>query len=210
MTPSVIDAVRRSLGRTADSPVGPRPAVCGPRRPGPPETEVQKFLDEVTGLSGTARFIPSPLLAGAFRDLVAEEGIRKAAVWNSERLRRLGAAEILAGLGVELIAPSSGNSELAGCDLGVTEADYLLAETGTLVLRASAERPRALSLLPQVHLAVVRPDMLRADLHEVFAEAKDSRYLVFITGASRTGDIELIHTLGVHGPKKLYVWMMAE
>ena len=99
---------------------------------------------------------------------------------------------------------------MAQCDLGVTEADYLLPETGTLVLRSSAEKPRGVSLLPRVHLAVVRPEMLRADMHQVFAEAKDSHYLVFITGPSRTADIELTVTLGVHGPKNLYVWMVNE
>lgn len=51
--------------------------------------------------------------------------------------------------------------------------------------------------------------MLRADLHQVFAEAKDSNYLVFITGPSRTADIELTVTLGVHGPKNLYIWMIS-
>jgi hypothetical protein len=86
---------------------------------------------------------------------------------------------------------------MALCDLGITEADNLLPETGTLVLRSSAERPRAVSLLPRIHLAIVRPSMLRADMHEVFAEAKDSPYLVFITGPSRTADIELTVTLGV-------------
>ena len=94
------------------------------------------------------------------------------------------------------------------CDLGITESDYLLPETVTLVLRSSAEKPRAVSLLPRVHLAIVRPEMLRPDMHQVFAEAKDGNYLVFITGPSRTADIELTVTLGVHGPKNLYVWMM--
>src|SRR5512140_3294433 len=98
---------------------------------------------------------------------------------------------------------------MALCDLVVTEADYLLPETGTLVLKSSALKPRAVSLLPRIHLAIVGPEILRADLHQVFAEAKDSNYLVFITGPSRTADIELTVTLGVHGPRNLFVWMLA-
>jgi len=58
-------------------------------------------------------------------------------------------------------------------------------------LKSSTEKPRAVSLLPSVHLAIVRPEMLHADMHHVFAEAKDSNYLVFITGPSRAADIEL-------------------
>jgi L-lactate dehydrogenase complex protein LldG len=121
----------------------------------------------------------------------------------------LGITEILNSLGVELIHPNADKHEMALCDLGITEADFLLSETGTLVLRSSAEKPRAVSLLPRIHLAIVRPEMLRADMHQVFAEAKDQHYLVFITGPSRTADIELTVTLGVHGPKSLYVWMIS-
>jgi len=64
--------------------------------------------------------------------------------------------------------------------------------------------------LPCVHLAIVRPETLRADMHQVFAEAKDNNYLVFITGPSRIADIELTVTLGVHGPQNLYVWMIGK
>ena len=99
---------------------------------------------------------------------------------------------------------------MALCDLGITEADYLLPETGTLVLTSSTEKPRAVSPLPRVHLAIVRPEMLLADIHQVFAEAKDGNYRVFITGPSCTADIELTVTLGVHGPKNLYVWVVVE
>jgi len=51
-------------------------------------------------------------------------------------------------------------------------------------------------------------EILRADMRQVFAEAKDGNYLVFITGPSRTADVELTTTLSVHSPKNLYVWMI--
>ena len=109
---------------------------------------------------------------------------------------------------MELISPNANKRAMAQCDLGITEADFLLPETGTLVLKSSSEKSRAVSLLPRVYLAIVRPKLLRADMHQVFAEAKNSNYLVFITDPSRTADIELTVTLGVHGPKNLYVWIV--
>jgi L-lactate dehydrogenase complex protein LldG len=144
----------------------------------------------------------------AFTALVKEQNIRKVTAWETPHLKQLGVTEILNSLGVELVPPDADKHKMAQCDLGITEADFLLPETGTLVLRSSAEKPRAVSLLPRIHLVIVRPTMLRADMHQVFAEAKDHHYLIFITGPSRTADIELTVTLGVHGPKHLYVWMM--
>ena len=151
---------------------------------------------------------PHRKLPPALKALVAEQNIRKATAWETPNLRQLGINESLSTLGVDLVSPNANKHKIALCDLGITEADYILSETGTLVLRSSAETSRAVSLVPRVHLAIVRPEMLCADMHQVFAEAKDGHYLAFITGPSRTADIELTTTLGVHGPKDLYVWMM--
>jgi len=210
MTNPVIDSVRRSLGRTDQTPLGQRPAIYAPRQPDSLESEIESFLGEVTKLSGVAKRISPKTVESDLKTLVAKQKIRKATVWETDRLKQLGIARILNALGVELVPPNAGKHEMALCDLGVTEADYLLPETGTLVLRSSAEKSRPVSLLPRIHLAIVRPELLRADMHQVFAEAKGSNYLVFITGPSRTADIELIVTLGVHGPQQLYVWIVGE
>lgn len=210
MTNPVIDNIRRSLGRTAQTPTAPRPAIYVSRQSEALEIEAESFLDEVKKLSGVGQKLSAADLDSALKDLVSEQNVRKATVWETPHLRQLGITEILNSLGVDLVSPNADKNEMAECDLGITEADYLLPETGTLVLKSSFEKPRGVSLLPRVHLAIVRPEMLRADLHQVFAEAKDHHYLVFITGPSRTADIELTVTLGVHGPKNLYVWLMNE
>lgn len=214
MTNPIIENIRRSLGRTAQisspqgTPLRPRPALSASRQPESAAAEAETFLKEIQKLSGLGQKLSPSKIDSALQSLVAEQNVRKATVWETPRLKQLGITEILNTLGVELVSPNASKHEMALCDLGVTEADYLLPETGTLVLHSSAVKPRAVSLLPRVHLAIVHADMLRADMHQVFAEAKDNHYLVFITGPSRTADIELTVTLGVHGPRNLYVWMM--
>jgi L-lactate dehydrogenase complex protein LldG len=210
MTNPVIENVRRSLGRTAQSPIEPRPAIYAARQAESLESEVERFLDEIKKLSAVGQKLSPKEIDSALKSLVTERNIRKATVWETPHLRQLGVAEILNSLGIELVSPNADKHEMAECDLGITEADFLLPETGTLVLKSSHEKPRAVSLLPRIHLAIIRPEMLRADMHNVFAEAKDSNYLVFITGPSRTADIELTVTLGVHGPKSLFTWVVQD
>jgi L-lactate dehydrogenase complex protein LldG len=210
MTNPVIDNIRRSLGRTAQTPLSLRPDIYESRLPESVAAETERFLDEVRKLSGVAQKLTPDSVSDALKSLVAEQNIRKATLWHTPLFEQLGLENTLRSLGVDLVSPTADKHEMALCDLGITEADYILPETGTLVLKSSTEQPRAVSLLPRIHLAIVRPEMLRPDMHQVFAEAKDSNYLVFITGPSRTADIELTVTLGVHGPKNLFVWMLSK
>jgi len=208
MTNPILENIRRSLTRTPHPTPSLRPDILKPRLPESMDSEVERFLSEVNKLSGKAEKLAQANIHSALQSLVTEQNIRKATVWNTPRLNQLQISTYLSSLGIELISPNSDKHTLAQCHLGITEADYLLPETGTIAIHSSAEKPRAVSLAPRVHLAIVHPEMLRADMHQVFAEAKDSHYLVFITGPSRTADIELTVTLGVHGPKNLYVWMV--
>lgn len=208
MSNPVVAKIRRSLGRTEGAPLSPRPAIYQPRQAGGTDAEIRIFLDEIKKLSGVGQRLAAGRIADALKTLVAEQKIGKATAWNTHGLQQLQISDHLSSLGVKMVSPTSEKHEMAQCDLGITEADYLLPETGTIVLQSSVEKPRAVSLLPRVHLAIVRPEMLRPDMHQVFAEAKNGDYLVFITGASRTADIELTTTLGVHGPRELFVWMV--
>lgn len=208
MTNPVIENVRRSLGRKPEAPLDVRPAIVTARKPLDKDGEIDLLISEIIKLSGGARRVQENEISDALQHLIAEQGFKKATLWDTEYLHNLKVAGYLKDLGVELVPAQSGKVALAECDLGITEADFALAETGTIGLLSSAEKPRAVSLLPRVHLAIFTPDAICADLEQVFSEAKKSPYLVFITGPSRTADIELTVTLGVHGPKALYAWVV--
>jgi L-lactate dehydrogenase complex protein LldG len=103
---------------------------------------------------------------------------------------------------------------LAGAELGLSGVDYVIAETGTLVLMARAGQMRGVSLLPPVHVAVARASQVVATLADSLllaqaATADPQQHLTscvaFVTGPSRTGDIELKLTIGVHGPGELHL-----
>ncbi len=205
---SVLNSVRLSLGRRPGDPVAERPPAPPFRKAGNPESEIALFLKEVAALSGSAKRVNEETLESSLEDLVQSEGVKKAVLGRTDDLAGLNLEEKLKALGVEITPQGAGKHALARCDLGITGADFALPETGTLGLLASPDCPRAVSLLPRVHLAVVRPSSFRPDLDRVFLEAMDRRYLVFITGPSRTADIELTVTLGVHGPKSLHVWVV--
>ncbi len=203
--------VRTALRRTADSDVAAIPATAriSPRVAGDSEAELAAFFVEVEKLGGKVRRISGLTdLQEALKELVKTEEVKKATVWQTAEMKAWGVEDALKALGVEVVSPYASNREVAECELGITGADFALPETGTLGLRSSIERPRTVSLLPRVHLALIQTTCLRADLHQVFEEAKHDGYFVFITGPSRTADIELTLTVGVHGPKSLYVWAM--
>jgi L-lactate dehydrogenase complex protein LldG len=102
-------------------------------------------------------------------------------------------------------------NDLEVCDAGITECDALVAQTGTVVVTSRGAGGRALSVLPPHHVVLARREQLVRDLPAAFALVKQ-RYapnfpsmISFVTGPSRTGDIERILVLGAHGPKKLTV-----
>jgi L-lactate utilization protein LutC len=99
--------------------------------------------------------------------------------------------------------------DLFKVDVGITYAQAGIAETGTLVLDSSVERNRLVSLVPPVHIAILDASRIYATLGETLAMLQGggelSPAITFITGPSRTADIELTLTIGVHGPQELHV-----
>jgi L-lactate dehydrogenase complex protein LldG len=100
-------------------------------------------------------------------------------------------------------------ARVADADLGIAEADFAIASTGTLAVVSTANRPSALTLLPPASLVLVQIDRVMPNLAAVLAEMGPTgvaaNRLTLITGPSRTADIEKRIVLGVHGPKSLHV-----
>jgi L-lactate utilization protein LutC len=129
------------------------------------------------------------------RGIIADLGAQRIAVSDAPEL---------AGFGVV-----PGADEIFDFEVGITNAQAAIAETGTLVLDSSCERNRLVSVVPPVHIAVIAASKIRETLGETLAMLQSggelSPAITFITGPSRTADIELTLTIGVHGPQELYV-----
>ncbi|HEY5813988.1 MAG TPA: LUD domain-containing protein [Terrimicrobiaceae bacterium] len=121
--------------------------------------------------------------------------------------------KVCAGLGLPCLATDHSYEvrDLEACDVGISQCDALIAQTGSVLVSATSAGGRALSVLPPHHVVLARREQLLPDLPSAFALLKrkyHSNYPSFIsliTGPSRTGDIERILVLGAHGPRKLTI-----
>ncbi|MCH8891909.1 MAG: lactate utilization protein [Chloroflexi bacterium] len=124
------------------------------------------------------------------------------------------------GLKVTTVLHDEANSrealreEIRQSGIGITGADYALAETGSLIILPRRGLSRLVSLVPPVHIALVRPEDLLDSLDDLFLlrrleyhqrGGEMGSYLNFITGPSRTADIEMTIVEGVHGPKEVHM-----
>ena len=154
-------------------------------------------------------------LVNGAEELAAElQKLRDAENWQRVATHQSQFAQAqAAGLGLPVIVTDNGydQHELEQCDVGISECDALIAQTGSVLVTSRSAGGRALSCLPPHHVVLARRDQLVADLPAAFALLKQKyganypSMISFITGPSRTGDIERILVLGAHGPKKLTV-----
>ena len=114
----------------------------------------------------------------------------------------------LTDLEIEELGVAPDAHDIFRFDVGISTAQAAIAETGTLVLDSTRERHRFVSLVPPAHIAIIKASQIYRTLGEVLTvihSAEISPAITFITGPSRTADIELTLAIGVHGPQELYV-----
>ena len=104
--------------------------------------------------------------------------------------------------------------DLESCDAALTECEALVAQTGSVLVSATSAGGRALSVLPPHHIVLATRNQMVPDLGAALLRVQEKfknnfpSFLSFISGPSRTGDIERILVLGAHGPKKLTILLL--
>ncbi len=160
----------------------------------------------------------------------AEWGDQKSVVaWDHPLVKRLGLAACLRPLDIPVNfadrEPVTADrleifrKHAEGAFIGITAADYCIAETATLSMKTRPGQPRCVSLLPSIHIAVIRIEQILSNLNELYTLLKWSpieqaegitRCMTFITGPSKTADIEATLVHGAHGPRELYLLVLTD
>lgn len=144
----------------------------------------------------------------ALKEIAAGEGWSKVACHRSEIV-----TPAVVNLGIPSLETDGGYDvhELEKCEAGISACEALIAQTGSVLVTSRSAGGRALSVLPPHHVVLARREQLLRDLTAALQLVKRRyapdfpSFIGFITGPSRTGDIERILVLGAHGPKKLTV-----
>lgn len=219
---TILGRIREALKIAAPHPsfhggAGESPIPASPQKWLPPvgqtlEQQIELFRSNAEGLKAEFRVCTSVDEAVQhIKNLASAGGWKKIGRHASELTdsvaRDLGISEVLTDKGYAAM-------DLESCDAGLTGCECLVAQTGSVLVSAPSAGGRALSVLPPHHIVLARraqmvPDLSVA-LQRVQEKFKDKfpSFLSFISGPSRTGDIERILVLGAHGPKKLTILLL--
>lgn len=179
-----------------------------------------RLAAEIIAVGGQAHLVENAAEARQrLSELLAHYRPRTALCWQHPLLDRLPLQPLLDALQIEAVTherlAASEQAEqrkvMFAADIGITSATYAVAETGTLVMASAPGRERLASLLPPVHVGIVDASQILPDLFDLFGKLQTDGVdalpsnLALITGPSKTGDIELKLTTGVHGPGEWHV-----
>jgi len=203
---TILNKARMALGRSSGQAIAEPPPVRLRVAEVDTESRVESMLRAVEALAGKTRRAATAEDARAYVGAVLDG--KTAVASNAPFLRECGIVD-LAGVQSGFTDAAALRALCATADVGITSADYALADTGTLVMLASPAEARLISLLPPVHIAVVPKERVLSGLDELLTvlphPAEQTSSMVLITGPSRTADIEQILVRGVHGPGEIHV-----
>ena len=169
----------------------------------PAEPAADRFIRELGALGGRVQRVAADRLDKTLADFLKEREVKAVQAWDGIQglsMRRLQEAGI-----------SVSSKPDPGLRAGVTGVSAAVAETGTLVISSGPAQPLTTSLLPEIHIAIVRSSQIVRTLEDALREPEiaHAASTVLISGPSRTADIEMTLTIGVHGPKELVVFVVS-
>ena len=176
------------------------------------EDQIRLFSENAAALKADFQRLPNPAAAIQFLQTLAHaEGWKKIASHHTELND-----SVCQQLGLPVLFTDAGYAipDLESCDAGISGCECLVAQTGSVLVSAPASGGRALSVLPPHHVVLARTQQLVSDLSVALLNLQKKyggnypSFVSFVTGPSRTGDIERILVLGAHGPKKLTVLLI--
>jgi L-lactate dehydrogenase complex protein LldG len=183
-----------------------------------PEQRVKSFVKNWTGLGGVAqRFSDKEALANYLVYLANILQAKYLLRWNHELLQSLNLEARLPEVEMTVWQADSElnlKAQAAGADIGLVVADHAVAHTGTICVTSDAGKGRSVSLLPTALVAILRAQDIQTRMGEVLATLQTQfgnalpAGVHFITGPSRSADIENDLTIGVHGPGMVYALIL--
>jgi L-lactate dehydrogenase complex protein LldG len=191
----------------------------------PAENLAEQFTTELRALSGQVYPVADDAAAVAqIGTLLAEKGATQVITWDMGQIGLAGLAQLLAARRITLAeanihgkAHKQRLQDLDPATVCISGAEAGIAESGSLLLRHGPGRPRLASLLAPYHIALLRSSQLVRGLGQALALVR-ARYgsetfthtsnLTLITGPSRTADIEMTLSLGIHGPQEIHVLLI--
>lgn len=182
---------------------------------------IEQFREALTALHAQVHVCDGPDAAVArVLELLTAAGVREVLAWAMDSLLLPGFRPLLAEAGIAAVDDqvlgaerADRLAELESIRAGISGVDAAIAESGTMLVVSGAGRGRLASLLPAMHIALLPVERIRRTLPDAFALLqsefgaglfRDRSNVTLITGPSRTADIELSLTLGVHGPRDIH------
>jgi L-lactate utilization protein LutC len=190
------------------------------------ERLITALLSRAEQMGWRVNRVPGPEEAArAVAEIARDAGAKKAARSAQDIFKRVDVDGALRKMGINPLVLASGRtrhrSQLKGlsfeAEVGITGVDYAIAETGSCVVIPRKGLSRMVSLAPPVYIALVEPAQVMESLDDVFAirrmqymqnNGRDTNYMNFISGPSRTADIEMTISIGVHGPGQVHLIMI--
>jgi L-lactate dehydrogenase complex protein LldG len=177
-----------------------------------PDASLAILAENLEKLRAVLVRVPDPAAAADYLGGLVRAKDWQRVAWHENALVEAVVAGVPCGTyRVDDAAHPFDKNTLEACDAGVTSCECLVAQTGSILVASATSGGRALSVLPHAHVVIATLDQLVPTLADALGLVRENHagrlpsMLSFITGPSRTGDIERILVLGAHGPKELFV-----